>query len=238
MTCDEYRAQRLAGDLDAQTDAHLRGCAACRAAGAGLDQLSVRLAEPAVWEAPSPALADDVLAAITAAAHGTAPTAAPGSPGTATGDHGRPTPRPARPWRRAVLAIAAALLVVAGAVALVGRGPGDGPDWQVALEATSAAPRAVAEAKGWNTATGVRIELDVSGLPPSGDDAYYAMWLTSPDGRHVPVGTFRDSGTVYAWSGVSRADFPRFWVTLEPNDQDESLSGPTVLDTPAAPVDY
>jgi hypothetical protein len=37
---------------------------------------------------------------------------------------------------------------------------------------------------------------------------------------------------VWGWSGVTEAEFPRIWITLEPNDGDQSLSGPAVLDTP------
>jgi hypothetical protein len=199
-------------------DAHVGGCAACRAARLQLDQLRAHLADQAVWEEPAPALADRVLDTIRA---GTAAEAAPLA--------GRSRARPRARW---LAGAAAAVLLVFGVLAFAARSTPSAPDWQLALRATPEAPGAVADVEGWNGPTGMRVELHVEGLEPSGDDRYYAIWFTSPDGRHVPAGTFRDSGDVVAWAGVTRDEFPRVWVTLEPDDGDEALSGPTVLDTP------
>ncbi|MPY95054.1 MAG: hypothetical protein GEV08_18940 [Acidimicrobiia bacterium] len=218
MTCEEWSARYLAGEVSAQAEAHLRGCASCRRARPQLDQLRSRLGDPAVWESPGPGLAEDVLDSVRA---GTAAAA---------------TPRPARPrhrrrgWRLA--GAAAAVLAALAGFALWPRA--EGPDWRLALEATTEAPGAVASVEGWRSVTGTRMQLDVEGLAPSGEGAYYAIWLTSPDGRHVPAGTFRGSGTVVGWAGVGRDEFPRVWVTLEQADGDEALSGTTVLDTPGA----
>jgi hypothetical protein len=108
----------------------------------------------------------------------------------------------------------------------------DGADWELALRANDSVPGAVVSVHGWNKGTGTRLRLDVEGLPPAGPSEYYAIWMTSIDGQHVPAGTFRESGRIEAWSGVTRADFPRIWITLEPDDGDERLSGATVVDTP------
>ncbi len=56
--------------------------------------------------------------------------------------------------------------------------------------------------------------------------------MSSDSGEHVPAGTFRESGQIESWAGVTRADFPRMWITLEPDDGDERLTGETVADTP------
>lgn len=218
MTCDEWRAQHLAGERTPQMDAHRRGCAACRAARPQLDQLRAHLADGAVWEEPPPELADRVLDTIRA---GTAAEAAPRPP-TARG----------RPLARWLAGAAAAVLVASGVLAVAARTSDPAPHWRLALEAAPAAPHATAEVEGWNGPTGMRVELDVDGLGPSGERGYYAIWFTSPDGRHVPAGTFRDDGKVVGWAGVTRDEFPRVWVTLEADDGDESLSGTTVLDTP------
>ena len=72
---------------------------------------------------------------------------------------------------------------------------------------------------------GTHLQLDVDGLAPAGPNEYYTIWMTSDDGQHVPAGTFRESGQIEAWSGVKRSDFPRIWITLEPDDGDERLTG-------------
>jgi hypothetical protein len=72
--------------------------------------------------------------------------------------------------------------------------------------------------------------LSVDGLEGAPDGYVYEFWL-SEGPLHISAGTFTASGDIELWSGVSRADFPRLWVTLEPLDEDESPSSHTVLDT-------
>jgi hypothetical protein len=119
-------------------------------------------------------------------------------------------------------------LISIGAVAFLGQ-----PDWRLDLVATEKAPAATAEVVGWNTDTGTRMEIIISGLNPAPSGFYYEIWMTAPDRRHVSAGTFRGSGTVSVWSAVSRAEFPRLWITLEPADGDTAISGETVLDSPS-----
>ena len=128
----------------------------------------------------------------------------------------------------------AAALVIGVAIAslVVIRSRGDGADWELALYANAASPDAEVLVHGWNTDNGTHLQLDVAGLAPAGPNEYYAIWMTSMDGQHVPAGTFRESGQIEAWSGVKRSDFPRIWITLEPDDGDERLTGATVADTP------
>lgn len=214
MTCDAFRAAHLAGARSPATDAHLHGCGACRRALGDLDEVAARLADPAVWEEPDPGLLARVAEAL--------------------GEHtGRPaTARRRLPRRRWAVAAATAAAVVVAVVATAQVGRGEAPDWRVALVPTAAAPGAVATVAGWVEDSGTRMELEVEGLPPASGGGHYALWLTAPDGRHVSAGTFTASGTLVTWAGASRAEFPRLWVTLEPDDGDETLSGTSVLDMP------
>jgi hypothetical protein len=219
MTCEEFRRAYLAGeildgDLSAAGEAHLRGCAECQLATPELDVLRARLVDPAVWEMPGSELRSQVIGAVVSAAR---PTGAP-----------RWSPRR---WWIAGGAAALVLAVVAASLVVI-RSPADGADWELALYANAASPSAVVEVHGWNTETGTHLRLDVEGLPPAGPNEYYAIWMTSVGGEHVSAGTFRESGRIEAWSGVKRSDFPRIWITLEPDDGDERLTGATIADTP------
>jgi hypothetical protein len=86
---------------------------------------------------------------------------------------------------------------------------------------------------GWNTESGTRMVLDIEGLDPAPPGFVYELWLSAGP-RHISAGTFVEAGNdLELWAGVSRRDYPRVWVTLEPLDDNESLSGETVLDTAA-----
>lgn len=134
-----------------------------------------------------------------------------------------PTPT-AHHTRRRWQLVAAGVAVVAAGV-LLRPTP---PDWSITLAATGPGTVTV---EGWNTDAGTRMRLDVTGIPPVTEDAFYEIWLTSPDGRSVSAGTFRGPGTVETWVGVRRADHPRVWITLEPNDGDPAPSWEVVFDT-------
>ena len=248
MNCEDVRAALLAGDRNAAVEAHRRACVGCRRAEPGLEVLRRQLDDPALWVEPPPDLEDRIVFAVRSAATGAsgARGARPASGGLAERGRQRrhddaavashPSRSGRRRWSltsgRAVAAMGAAFAAIVAVVAVVVSGSGsEHPDFQFELAGTRAAPAASATVYGWDEAAGTRLELDVEGLPPSGPDAYYAVWMTSADGRHVAAGTFRSSGTVWAWSGVTEVEFPRVWVTLEPNDRDESLSGPAVLDS-------
>ncbi len=210
MSCEAFQARFLAGEVAVGREGHLAACAACRSAIGGLEALRDRLADPLLWEEPEADLGMRVVAAVA---------------GEAEAARVRRRTRGTPVW---VAAVAAVAVVAAGAVGLTRY---RAPDWEVALVPTGAAPVAVAEVAGWNTDRGTRMELEVRGLETLGPDAYYEVWLTSSDGRHVSAGTFRGSGEVTLWVGVRRADYPRIWVTLEPADGDPAPSGRTVLDT-------
>lgn len=215
MNCDEFRAAVLAGEETAASGLHEQGCPACRSRVADLRAAHDSLADAALWEEPSPELADQVEALIANAAHGSRPVDL--------------TER--RAWTRiavAVAAVAAALAVVSAATIFATRDAD--PDWDVTLPATDLAPNAIASVKGWNEPSGTRMVLAIDGLEPAPDGYLYEFWLS--DGPiHVSAGTFHSPGEIELWSGVTRGDFPRLWITLEPIDEDESPSGQTVLDT-------
>ena len=175
------------------------------------------LADPAIWEEPPPELAEQVtfvdrrLHRVPVAGIGT-------------------VERPRWPrwvWRAAGVAAVALVAVVAVAALRPA-----GPDWEVAIPGTDLAPGAAATVQGWNTEAGTRMVMNVTGLEPAPDGYVYEFWL-SEGPIHTSAGTFRAGTEIVMWTGASRADFPRLWITLEPLDEDESPSGQTVLDTEA-----
>ena len=96
--------------------------------------------------------------------------------------------------------------------------------------ATDLAPNAVATIDGWNEASGTRVRLNIDGLPAAPQGYFYELWF-SEGPLHISAGSFRETDGVEMWAGVTRAEFPRLWITLEPIDEDEAPSGDTVLDT-------
>lgn len=211
MNCDEFRAQYLAGEDDGATTAHMADCAACRSHREDLEAGLRALMDPALWEEPSPELEDQVIALIA------------GNHDSISAGLGR-----LERWVRPL--VAAAVVVVA--VGLYGVLRTSSPDWEVAMPGTDLAPSASSTVAGWNTDAGTRMILAVEGLDPAPDGFVYEFWLS--DGPlHISAGTFAADGEIELWSGVTRAEFPRLWVTLEPLDEDESPSGATVLDTEA-----
>ena len=212
MNCDQIRAMYLAGEQDEVTRAHVADCAACRGVQGYLDTGRTALMDSVVWEEPSPELENQVVALVS------------GSRAEPDGLRRR-LPR----WLRPVAGVAAAVAVFA--VFAVVRSPA--PDWVVAMPGTDLAPQASSTVSGWNTDTGTQMLLSVTGLEEAPEGYVYEFWL-SQGAFHVSAGTFSAAGDIKLWSGVTRADFPRLWVTLEPLDEDESPSGHTVLDTAEA----
>jgi len=182
-------------------------------------RLRALLAEPDSWAEPPAGLLDEILAGIDSERAGLVRPAA-----------GRDGRRRQIHIRRTVRAGAAALLAAAAIVIglVVTRGPAT---VDVALAGTRLAPGASATAKLHATPSGLAIELDVSGLPPSPRGYYYQAWMKGPRGL-VTIGTFHlrgGPGTVELWSAVSLADYPAITVTQEPEDGNPSSSGQVVL---------
>jgi hypothetical protein len=191
-------------------------------------RLRALLAEPDSWAEPPAGLLDEILAGIdggrSAPAEATRPVAVPG-PAAGRGD------RRQTHIRRTVRAGAAALLAAAAVVIalVVTRGPAI---TDVVLAGTRLAPAASATAKMHATPSGLAVELDVSGLPPSPPGYYYQAWMKGPRGL-VTIGTFHmrggPAGTVELWSAVTLADYPVITVTREPEDGNPASSGQVVL---------
>lgn len=209
MNCDEFRAQYLAGENSEGATGHLAHCAACRSRQQDIAAGRDALKDPATWEEPPPELQDQVIALV-------------------AGNRNRAATRPGRAerWLRPVAA-AAALFI---AVGLYGMFRAPSPDWEVAMPGTELAPLATSTIAGWNTDSGTRLVMTVKGLDPAPAGYVYEFWL-SQGPLHISAGTFSAGGEIDLWTGVTRAEFPRLWVTLEPLDDDESPSGHTVLDT-------
>ncbi len=171
------------------------------------------LADPDGWAEPPAGLLGQILAGVDSErSRGLA--AAP------------PRPRMRRTVRAGAAALLAAAAVVIGIV--VTRGPAT---TDVVLAGTRLAPAASATAKLHATPSGLAIELDVSGLPPSPPGDYYQAWMKGPRGL-VTIGTFHlrgGPGTVELWSAVSLTDYPAITVTREPEDGNPASSGQVVL---------
>ncbi len=213
MNCDEFRSAVLQGHEGEMTAQHESGCASCRSQASGLRSASAALASPMVWEEPSPELGGQIESLI----------------GDATGrgfEYPGSTSHPNRKWLAAA-GIAASLILFVG-IFVTNRTPA--PDWEVALPATDLASDAAGIVRGWNEEAGTRMVVDIAGLAPAPDGFVYEFWLSSGP-LHISAGTFHSSGEIELWSGVTRAAFPRLWITLEVIDEDESPSEHTVLDT-------
>jgi hypothetical protein len=171
------------------------------------------LADPDGWAEPPAGLLGQILAGVDSErSRGLA--AAP------------PRPRMRRTVRAGAAALLAAAAVVTGIVVTRGTATTD-----VVLAGTRLAPAASATAKLHATPSGLAIELDVSGLPPSPPGYYYQAWMKGPRGL-VTIGTFHlrgGPGTVELWSAVSLTDYPAITVTREPEDGNPASSGQVVL---------
>jgi anti-sigma-K factor RskA len=121
---------------------------------------------------------------------------------------------------------AVAIAIAAGFVAM--RSAPSGPQFRVALAATSLAPGAGGEASMTRTDAGWSIYVEAHGLPRLTNGRFYQGWLRAPDGTLVPIGTFNDGNGVTLWAGVSPARFPQLIVTRE-HAGGQSPSGEVVL---------
>ena len=162
-------------------------------------------------------------------------------------DEWRPEPPPAlvtppemkaAPRRRAVTlrplpALAAVLLLLAlgagGALVVTARDPAPGRALTLAsLERGGAAQGQVRLARAGGKAT-----LAVSGLAPSRRGEFYELWLLSPPGDLVSLGSFRvpagGSATLEVPMPVDPTRYRFLDVSVEPDDGDPSHSSQSVL---------
>jgi len=209
MKCDDARAAYLAEDVGRKESEHLESCVECRAEMPSLTETRRFMDDPAFWEEPPADLEDRIVGLIA-------------GPGNVVDLPERP-----RRWQMAVVGAAAAAAVLVGV--FVAQRPAS-PDWEVALPGTAEAPLAAGVVSGWNEPGGTRMALDIEGLPAAPEGFVYEFWLSAGD-LHISAGTFKQTQGVELWVGVTRGEFPRLWITLEPIDEDESPSGVNVMDT-------
>jgi anti-sigma-K factor RskA len=180
------------------------------------------LARPATWDEPPPGLEDSIVRAIGAAPAPVAVTALDAV--RARRDRTRAT------WPWWLAAAAAAVVVIAGAV-VIGRSGDDQRGLVIALAATDLAPGASATAELASTPAGLKIVLDVDGLPGAADGEMYEAWISDGDVR-VSAGTFHLRGgdpPIELWAGTADPAFTSITVTIEPIDGDNNSSGRVVL---------
>jgi Anti-sigma-K factor rskA len=199
-------------------------------------ELAELLRHPALWDTPSSELSDRVTQAVaaevtTVRAALSAPIITPVQPITSdkpSTARERNTPREPSAFRRnrwLTLAAAVLLFVVGAAIT---RTVTPREKWTtMALAATELEPSAKGYAKFASTPSGLRIELDATGLPRRDGNKFYQAWLKGPTGL-VPVGTFHSGEKVTLWAGVALKDFPTLTITQE-EVGDQNSSGKKVM---------
>ena len=198
-----------------------------------LDELLVLLADPSLWDEPSPGLEDRVVAALAderSLRPAAATTATPPATPPATAPPLAPRPAPRR-WFLGAAAAAAVVLVLGIGAFFLTRDtdePG-GPRFSSTLTAPEGATPATGSVDFERTDSGWRLELNAPGLPRLDGGRFYQAWMRNADGLLVPVGTFNEGTDVVLWSGVSPVDFPTLTVTEEQADGDQASSGERVL---------
>lgn len=174
-----------------------------------LDQLRDILGNEAVWSQPPPEVGRLVADGIAAGA--------------------RPHIRPRPAWLGVAVVLAAVVLAVAAAAAGLFA---DTDETVVAMSGTELEAGARGEAAIRTTGAGWWIRLDVDGLPPAPEGAYYEGWMWNDSGDGVSIGTFHlrsDREPVILWSGVDPVNYPSVWITLEPEDGNPSASDRVVM---------
>ena len=208
MSSDDERIAYLAGDSASGID---------RDEQAALDEVRALLADPAMWDDPATDLEDRVVAAISAQS---------GTSGNVI------SITRARRRRRGYVvggAVAAAAAAVIAVVSLAVWRQGSNDGVMIALQSTPLAPGATGTARVFAEQSGLRIELNATGLTRRDGGLYYQAWLRDAAGNLVPVGTFHTGDHVTLWAGVSLSDYPTLTITEEQADNDQASSGQRVL---------
>lgn len=214
MKCEEARAAMVSGSDIEPVRQHLATCRLCRSEEPMWARLHSTLSSHSLWEEPPFDLADRIVQATRGPDKKSRP------------DEGN---QPGR-QRTALFAAVAVITLIALAGTLFAT-RSLAADWEMSLVTTEEAPEATAVIRGWSTARGTRMVIDVVGIEDAPSGSYYEIWMTAPDGRHISAGTFSGSGRVTAFAGVRRADYPRIWITLETADSDLGPSRETYFDT-------
>ena len=224
MRCEETRAAMLSGSDVEAVRQHLAACQVCRSEQPMWARLNSTLSSHSLWEEPSSDLSERILQTVRGqAVRGQA---------VRGNDESGHADRRAQPehQRTALFAgVAATVLIALAGIFFATRSLS--ADWEMTLATSEQRPEATAVIRGWSTALGTRMVLDIGGIEDAPSGSYYEIWMTAPDGRHISAGTFSGSGRVTAFAGVRRADYPRIWITLETADDDLGPSPETYFDT-------
>jgi anti-sigma factor RsiW len=214
MRCEETRAAMLSGSDIEPVRQHLATCQVCRSEQPMWARLSSTLSSHSLWEEPPSDLSERILQTV--GGH----------------DERSHADRRAQPehQRTALFAgVAVTLLIALAGTFFATRSLS--ADWEMTMATSEERPEATAVIRGWSTAMGTRMVLDIRGIEDAPSGSYYEIWMTAPDGRHISAGTFSGSGRVTAFAGVRRADYPRIWITLETADDDLGPSPEAYFDT-------
>ena len=206
MNSDDDRISYLAGDPAGDLDDEAR---------TELDEFRALLADPSLWVEPDADLEDRLVSAIAAEAKPPAKVISLDARRRRVGRLG------------GILAAVAAAAIVVVALTVVRQDDDDGV--MLALQPTQLLPGATGSARVFAEESGLRIELNATGLPRRDGGLYYQAWLRDAAGNLVPIGTFHDGDHVTLWAGVSLADFPTLTITEEQADNDQASSGRRVL---------
>lgn len=174
-----------------------------------LDSVRAALRDEVTWSDPPPEVAALIMDDITAGS--------------------RPRARPRRAWLGVAVVLGALLFAVVAAAAGVFTSQ---HEEVVAMEGTDIERSAIGKATIGATGSGWWIRLQLDGLPPAPEGAYYEGWMWNDEGQGVSIGTFHlrdDDEPVMMWSGVDPADYPSIWVTLEDEDGDPAASDRVVM---------
>lgn len=210
---------------------HLGTCAACsdewrRLAGASARLIAASRSLPLDAEPPDRLRGRLMATRRQVAGAGRVEDAPAPEPAAASGPRGR------RGWAGRLAWGGAGALVGAAAVVLVLVVVGSrvGPE-RVTLAGSSLAPAALGSAVLDRQPNGtVRVTLEMAGLPRSGPDDFYELWLVGDQGR-VSAGTFRSDGSPIGLTLATAADpgaYPRIGITLEPDDGNPDASNDRV----------
>lgn len=191
------------------------------------------LADPALWAEPDDALEARVLAAV-------ADEVARESRADTTSTHIYHFASRRRRW---LTSAGAALVGAAAAVAItlvVTRDAATPADATAVMTGTELAPGLSGSAEITAVSSGVRIAIEVPGLPRRDGGEFYQVWLKNCDSTQlVPAGSFHELDDAVAWAGVSVDEFPLITVTKEvvagPKDPSQGSSGEVVVAGSVAP---
>ncbi|MCA1715807.1 MAG: anti-sigma factor [Actinobacteria bacterium] len=200
---------------------HLAGCAACRNEEHGLRETHERLAGASIAaSSASPDLKARILGALPQRRGGQETTSAE------TARDGRGLLSPAR---RAVVAL---LLIPAGLVVAYWVGAFDRPEMTAELASTELAPGAGGELEVRGSGSDMKANLEVWGLPETGNDEYYELWFGKEGGR-VSAGTFvvddRGRGELSALCPEVAGGYQRAGITLEQFPEEPRMDSARVV---------